>query len=141
MSLGRVASALGIGATTRAFARALSADGRPLTVVALSRRLERALSRAGHKVTRLEPTGPLELVDRAADALCADSLSSNDAAAAIGEWMRVVRDRGRVLIATSASSRRQPRHYVCALFLHAGLRDVEQTLAGGIVITSGRVRW
>lgn len=134
-----MASALGIGATAQALARALSPDGRRLEVVALSRKVARALERAGHQVTRLEPEPPLALADAAADALCADALPGGEAAGGvISEWIRLVRNGGRVVLATPVSSR-QPRHQVTALFLHAGLRDLEQTLSGGMVITLGRV--
>ena len=62
--------------------------------------------------------------------------------ALLHECARVVKNGGRVLAATAPGrSRHGPeRHIVAALFLHAGLVDIEQRGSRGIVITSGRVR-
>jgi hypothetical protein len=58
------------------------------------------------------------------------------------EFVRVVRDGGRVLVATPAGivGRGPERQLLTALFMHAGLIDIQQQLARGTAVTSGRIR-
>jgi SAM-dependent methyltransferase len=142
-----IASALGLGSAWggKALARAVTTDGPKLQVAALSEGVARALEQAGHTAARARlEDGRLPLPDGAVDALCVSGLPDEveSARTALGECARVVRPGGRVLVATAAGlARRGPeRHLVTALLLHAGLRDLEQRMSRGIVITSGRVR-
>jgi hypothetical protein len=143
--LGELAIALGVGSGwgAKALARALppSSGSGPLRVAALSEAIARAIEAAGHHALRAAPRdGRLALDDGAADALCVSGLPEDPAA--LRECARVVHDGGRVLVATPAGlARRGPaRQLVAALLLHAGLADLEQRVARGIVITSGSVR-
>ena len=141
-----VASALGFGSGwgSKALARAASDGKRKVKVTALSEPIARALEQAGHEAFRATlENGRLPLEDACTDALCASGLPPSDVAAQVlAECARVVRDDGRVLVATAAGlARRGPdRQLVAALFAHAGLTDLEQRMSRGTVITSGRVR-
>ena len=115
-----------------------------LRVATLSEPVARALEQAGHEPLRVVvENGRLPLEDRVADALCVSGLPPAEVAPQIlSECLRVVRDGGRVLVATQAGlTRRGPeRQQVCALLLHAGLVELEQKMSRGTVISSGRVR-
>jgi SAM-dependent methyltransferase len=141
-----IATALGIGSAWggKALARAVAGGGAHLQVAALSEGVARALEAAGHTAQRAWlADGRLPLHDGAVDAVCVSGLPEEveAALAVLRECGRVARSGGRVLAATAAGlARRGPeRHRVTALFMHAGLRDLEQRMARGIVITSGRV--
>jgi hypothetical protein len=56
--------------------------------------------------------------------------------------VRVVKNGGRVLLATSAGivGRGPERHVLTAMFMHAGLVGIEQQLQRGTAITVGRVQ-
>jgi hypothetical protein len=58
------------------------------------------------------------------------------------ECTRVVKDGGRVILATAAGlvGRGPERHVLTAMFMHAGLVEIEQQLVRGTAITIGRVR-
>ncbi len=141
-----VAAALGFGSGwgSKALARAVSEGKRKAKVAALSEPVARALEQAGHEALRATlENGRLSLEDACTDALCASGLPPPEVAAQVlSECARVVRDGGRVLVATTAGlARRGPdRQLVAALFAHAGLVDLEQRMIRGTVITSGRVR-
>jgi hypothetical protein len=144
MTLQDLAGAFGIGPAwgARSLARSV-APGAKLRVATLAEPVARALGQAGHEPLRAAlSAGRVPLDDAAADALCLSGLPATDAPALLRECSRVVRDGGRVLVATALGrTRRGPdRPEVAALFLHAGLVDVEQRLTRGVVITSGRVR-
>jgi SAM-dependent methyltransferase len=141
-----IASALGLGSAWggRALARAVGSGGAGQKVAALSEGVARALEAAGHTAERARlDEGRLPLGDHAVDAVCISGLPEDveTARAVLRECARVTRSGGRVLVATAAGlARRGPeRHLVTALFMHAGLRDLEQRMARGIVITSGRI--
>jgi hypothetical protein len=140
-----LASALGLGAGAGARALARSVGGQGRRVIALSDGIARALVKAGHQpLAGVLHDGRLELDDATADALCASGLPEDVAAAPslLRECARVVRDGGAVLVATpSGLTRRGPeRSLVCALFLHAGLVELEQHVERGVAVTRGRVR-
>ena len=137
--------ALGFGPAwgARGLARAVGRGGGRLRVAALAEPVLRALGRNGHEPVRAPLAGGrLGLDDGATDAVCVSGLPHQGTPALLGECARVVKPGGQVLIATAlGKSRRGPdRHVVAALLLHAGLVDIEQQLARGVVITSGRVR-
>ncbi len=130
----------GSGFGAKALARAVGAAPE---VAALNEPVARALEAAGRRALRATlDGGRLSLTDGAADALCAAGLPDEGAAELLDECVRVVRSGGRVLVATASGlTRRGPeRAHVSALFLHAGLVDLEQRSSRGTVITSGRVR-
>jgi hypothetical protein len=144
MTLVDLVGALGFGPAwgARGLARAMGRE-RKLRIAALADPVIRALGRAGHEAMRAPLAGGrLGLDDGAADAVCISGLPSQGAPALLGECARVVKQGGSVLVATAlGKSRRGPdRHVVAALFLHAGLVEIQQQLARGVVITSGRVR-
>jgi hypothetical protein len=112
--------------------------------VALGEAVAKALEEAGHEAMRVRTErARLPIDDGAADALCASGLPDVSVALLVlNEFVRVVRHDGRVLVATSAGlvGRGPERQMLTALFIHAGMVDVEQQLARGTAITSGRVR-
>jgi ubiquinone/menaquinone biosynthesis C-methylase UbiE len=123
---------------------ARAVGGEKLRVVSLGEAVARALEQAGHEpwLVRAE-RGRLPLDDGSADALCASGLPDVSLAPLVlEEFARVVRNGGRVLVATSAGivGRGPERQLLTALFMHAGMIDIEQQLARGTAITSGRVR-
>ena len=144
MNVDDLALALGVGAARGAKALARAVPGDKQRVTALSEAVARALEQAGHEPVRAQlEHGKLALDDASVDALCASGLP--DAAAALPvlrECARVVRDGGRVIIATAAGivGRGPERAIITALFMHAGLIDLQQQLSRGTAITSGRVR-
>ena len=139
-----VATALGFGSGLGAKALARLVPGKGACVAALSEPVARALEQAGHAPRRVAlEGGRLALDDAGCDALCASGLPPVEVGATVlTECARVVKDGGRVHLATPAGlTRRGPeRQQLCALFLHAGLMDIEQRLQRGVVVTSGRVR-
>jgi SAM-dependent methyltransferase len=144
MNVDDLALALGLGAARGARALARSIGGDPQRVVALGEAIARALAEAGHEPlrTRLE-RGRLPLEDASVDALCASGLPDPSIAPEVlRECARVVKDGGRVLLATAAGlvGRGPERQVLTALFMHAGLVDIQQQLVRGTAITSGRVR-
>jgi ubiquinone/menaquinone biosynthesis C-methylase UbiE len=139
-----LALALGLGAARGARALARAVGGEKKRVVALGEAIARALEQAGHQPmrTRLE-RGRLPLEDAGADALCASGLPDPSVAPALlRECARVVQNGGRVILATGVGlvGRGPERHVLTALFMHAGLVEVEQQLVRGTAITRGRVR-
>jgi ubiquinone/menaquinone biosynthesis C-methylase UbiE len=144
MNVEDLALALGMGAARGARALARAVGGEKRRVVALGEAVARALEEAGHEALRVRAErGRLPLDDGSADALCASGLPDLSVAPLVlHEFVRVVRDGGRVLLATSAGlvGRGPERHALTALFMHAGLTDIEQQLSRGTAITSGRVR-
>jgi ubiquinone/menaquinone biosynthesis C-methylase UbiE len=144
MNVDGLAFALGLGAARGAKALAKAVPGEKQRVVVFSDVMARALHQAGHTpVPAAVEDGRLPLADAAADALCASGLP--DAAitpAALRECARVVRTGGRVLVATAAGivGRGPERFLLTALFLHAGMIDIQQQLVRGTAITSGLVR-
>lgn len=144
MNVDGLAAALGLGAARGARTLAKSIDGERQRVVALGEAIARALAEAGHEPVRARlERGRLPLDDAAADALCASGLPDLSVAPAVlRECARVVKDGGRVLLATAAGivGRGPERQVLTALFMHAGLIDLEQQLVRGTAITIGRVR-
>jgi ubiquinone/menaquinone biosynthesis C-methylase UbiE len=144
MNVDDLALALNVGAARGARAMARAVGREKLRVVALGEAVAKALEQAGHEPVRVRAErGRLPLDDGAADALCASGLPDVSLAPLVlGEFIRVVRDGGRVLVATSAGivGRGPERQVLTALFMHAGLTDIEQQLSRGTAITSGRVR-
>jgi ubiquinone/menaquinone biosynthesis C-methylase UbiE len=144
MNVDDLALALGVGAArgARAMARAVGRD--KLRVVALGEAVAKALAEAGHEPVRVRAErGRLPLEDGSTDAVCASGLPDLSVAPLVlEEFVRVVRDGGRVLVATPAGivGRGPERQLLTALFMHAGLIDIEQQLARGTAITSGRIR-
>jgi len=144
MNVDDLALALGVGAARGAKALARAVPGEKQRVAALGEAVARALEQAGHEPLRVPlDQGRVALEDGVADALCGSGLP--EAAAALPllrECARVVRHDGRVILATAAGlvGRGPERALVTALFIHAGLIDVQQQLARGTAITSGRVR-
>jgi hypothetical protein len=140
-----IAGALGLGGAggAKAMVRALP-EGAPLRVAALSPQVGRALAQSGH--TPLEVTlsnGRLQLDDAQADALCLPGLPRVDMAPQVlTECARVVKPGGWVLCATSGglTGRGPERPVVAAVFLHAGLTDLDQRMWRGTVVTRGRRR-
>jgi hypothetical protein len=110
----------------------------------LGEAVSRALEQAGHEPLRATfADGRLTLADGEADALCGSGLRDMTAALPLlHECARVVRDGGLVIMATAAGlvGRGPERALVVAVFMHAGLIDIEQHLSRGTAITSGRVR-
>jgi ubiquinone/menaquinone biosynthesis C-methylase UbiE len=149
MNVEDLALALNLGAArgARALARAVGTvegeSGRR-RVVALGDAVARALTQAGHEAVRANmERGRLPLEDASADALCASGLPDlSMAPAALRECARVVGDGGRVILATAAGlvGRGPERHVLTAMFMHAGLVDIEQHLVRGTALTIGRVR-
>jgi SAM-dependent methyltransferase len=144
--LAGLAGALGIGGFgAKALARAIgpAAEG-AAKVAALNEPVARAIEQAGHQALMAPVShGRVPLDDGVADAVCVAGLPAADVAPLVlDECARVVKPGGRVLVATASGlTRRGPeRSVVTALFLHAGLVDLEQRLSRGTVITSGRVR-
>jgi SAM-dependent methyltransferase len=144
-----IASALGLGGASfgkRALARELNrraGEAKELAVAALNGPLANAMTDAGHRGEAIDfVDGRIERPSGGFDALVASGLPPVEVAPALlGEWARVVRPGGLVLAATGGLGGRGPaRATVAALFLHAGLVDVEQRTARGIVVTSARVR-
>jgi SAM-dependent methyltransferase len=143
-----LASVFGIGASfgKRSLARELArrapgANG--LHVAALNGPLARALDEAGYRGEEVAfVDGRIDRAGDSFDALAASGLPPVEVAPALlGEWARVVRAGGLILVATGGLGGHGPaRTVVAALFLHAGLVDLEQRTARGIVVTSGRVR-
>jgi hypothetical protein len=145
MNVDDLALALGVGAARGAKALARAVPGAKQRVAALGEAVARALEQAGHEPLRATlAEGRLALDGGVADALCASGLPLEPAAALmlIGECARVVRPGGRVILATVAGlvGRGPDRALVTALFIHAGLMDVQQQLARGTAVTSGLVR-
>jgi ubiquinone/menaquinone biosynthesis C-methylase UbiE len=144
MNVDDLALALGVGAARGAKALARAVPGEKRRVVALSDAVARALEQAGHEAVRAELTpGKLALDDAGADALCASGMPDPAAAREVlRECARVVRNGGRVVIATAAGivGRGPERAIITALFMHAGLTDLQQQMSRGTAITSGRVR-
>jgi ubiquinone/menaquinone biosynthesis C-methylase UbiE len=146
MNVDDPALALGVGAArgARAMAKTVTAAGSKLRVAALGEAVAKALEEAGHEAIRLRAErGRLPIDDGHADALCASGLpDASVAPLVLNEFVRVVRHGGRILVATSAGlvGRGPERQLLTALFIHAGLVDIEQQLARGTAITSGRVR-
>lgn len=144
MNVDDLALALGLGAArgARALARAVGTE--PRRVVALGDAIARALQEAGHQPLRARlERGRLSLDDAAAEALCASGLPDLSVAPALlRECARVVADGGRVIVATAAGlvGRGPERHVLTAMFMHAGLIDLEQQLVRGTALTVGRVR-
>lgn len=125
-----VAEALGAGAAEPvavvdhpALARLL-AEGRQVTqVVARPRRGAREAQ------AELPPEGNLAAV------VGAGAGSRDDWQAALAVWSAAVRDGGTVVLVDAGA-----RAELCRRALAAGLRDIEQRVAGGTVVTSGRVK-
>ena len=147
MNVDDLALALGLGAArgARALARSVGpADKGKKRVVALGDAIARALEQAGHEPLRARlERGRIPLDDAAADALCASGLPDPSVAPLLlRECARVVGDGGAILLATSAGivGRGPERHLLTALFMHAGLVDIQQQLVRGTAITRGRVR-
>jgi hypothetical protein len=144
MNVDDLALALGVGAARGAKALARAVPGEKQRVAALGEAVARALEQAGHEPLRLSlEQGRLSLDDGAADALCGSGLPEATAALPLlRECARVVRHGGPVILATAAGivGRGPERALVTALFVHAGLIDVQQHLSRGTAITSGRVR-
>jgi hypothetical protein len=144
MNVGDLALALGVGAARGAKALARAIPGEQQRVVALSEAVARALEQAGHSPLRATlQNGRLQLEDGAADALCSSGLPAPEAAPLlVRECIRVVRDGGRIVLATAAGlvGRGPERALVIGLFMHAGLTDLRQQIVRGTAITSGRVR-
>lgn len=144
MNVDGLAQALGLGSArgARAMARAIG-DGRK-RVVALGEAIARALEEAGHEAIRARlERGRLALEDGVADALCASGLPDRSIAPLVlGECGRVVKNGGRVMLATAAGivGRGPERQVLTALFMHAGFVGIEQQLVRGTAITIGRVR-
>jgi ubiquinone/menaquinone biosynthesis C-methylase UbiE len=144
MKVDDLALALGLGAArgARALARAVGGNGQ--RVVALGEAIARAVEQAGHTPVRVRVEhGQLSLDDANADALCASGLPDRSVAPALlRECARVVKPGGVVMLATSAGivGRGPERQLLTALFMHAGLVDIEQQLVRGTAITRGRVR-
>jgi hypothetical protein len=128
----------------KAMARALTqkrgrSDGARKRVVALEQVVARAVEQAGHvSVLAQIDKGRLQCQEPAADALCLSSTPAD--ASLLREYTRVVKPGGRVLIAAGLTPSRQKRQQIMALFLHAGLVDLEQRRSRGILLSSGRVR-
>jgi ubiquinone/menaquinone biosynthesis C-methylase UbiE len=147
MNVDDLALALGLGAArgAKALARAVgpSGDGKR-RVVALGDAVARALAQAGHEPVRARlERGRLQLEDASADALCASGLPDLSVAPTLlRECARVVKDGGRVILATAAGivDRGPERHVLTSMFMHAGLLEIEQHLARGTALTIGRVR-
>ncbi len=145
-ALSGIAGALGLGGFgSKALARAIGpAQAGAVKVAALSEPVARALEHAGHHALRAAVShGRVPLDDGAADAACVAGLPDAEVAPLLlDECARVVKSGGRVLVATASGlTRRGPeRSVVTALFLHAGLIDIQQRMSRGTVITSGRVR-
>jgi hypothetical protein len=134
-----IADALGLSGA-KALARAVGSDEKRRVIV-LDPNAARALEQAGHTslLAKLDG-GQLQCDDRSADALCLSG--APDEPAILRECARAVRRGGRVLMATGMSlARRGPeRHLVSALFMHAGLVDIQQRWSRGVLVTTGRVR-
>jgi ubiquinone/menaquinone biosynthesis C-methylase UbiE len=144
MNVDDLALALNLGAARGARALARAVGGEQRTVVALGDAVARALEQAGHSVMRARlDHGRLPLEDASADALCASGLPDlSMAPTLLQECTRVVKDGGRVILATAAGlvGRGPERHVLTAMFMHAGLVEIEQQLVRGTAITIGRVR-
>jgi hypothetical protein len=144
MNADGLALALGLGDARGAKALARAVKGAKQRVVVLSDVVGRALAQAGHAPERANlQHGKLPLEDASADALCASGLGQAVLTSVmVRECARVVRGGGHVHLATSSGivGRGPDRHLVTALFMHAGLVDIEQQLARGTAITTGRVR-
>jgi hypothetical protein len=144
MNVDDLALALGLGAARGARALARAVGGGKLRVVALGDAIARALEQAGHQPLRARlERGRLGLDDGGADALCASGLPDPSVAPMVlRECVRVVQNGGHVILATSLGlvGRGPERHVLTALFMHAGLVDVQQQLVRGTAITRGRVR-
>jgi hypothetical protein len=145
MNVDDLALALGVGAARGAKALARAVPGEKQRVVALGEAVARALEQAGHEPLRAPlAEGHLALDRGVADALCGSGLPADAAAGLmlLDECARVVRPGGRVILATAAGlvGRGPDRAFVTALFIHAGLTDVQQQLARGTAVTSGLVR-
>jgi ubiquinone/menaquinone biosynthesis C-methylase UbiE len=147
MNVDDLALALGLGAArgARALARAVgAAENGKKRVVAIGDAVARAVEQAGHEAVRAQlDGGKLTVEDGAADALCASGLPDLALAPALlGECTRVLRDGGRVLLATPVGlvGRGPERPLLTAMFMHAGLVDIAQQLARGTAITIGTIR-
>src|SRR5262249_48369780 len=147
MNVDDLALALNVGAArgAKALARAVGpvAGGRR-RVVALGDAIARAVEQAGHEALRARlGHGRPATAGAAARAVGTSGLPDlSMAPSLLRECARVVGDGGRVLLATSSGlvGRGPERHVLTAMFMHAGLIDVEQQLVRGSAITSGRVR-
>jgi hypothetical protein len=136
-----IAGSLGIGGAGSAKAMLRALLGAKLRVAALSPQVARALEAAGHTAVPIELTnGRLQLDDGATDALCMPGLPPVEMAPQVlGECARVVRPGGHVLCATSGglTGRGPARQIVAAVFLHAGLMELDQRMWRGTVVTRG----
>lgn len=147
MNVDDLALALGLGAArgARALARAVgAAENGKKRVVAVGDAVARAVEQAGHEAVRAQlEGGKLSVEDATADALCASGLPDLTVAPALlGECIRVLRDGGRVLLATPVGlvGRGPERPLLTAMFMHAGLVDIAQQLGRGTAITIGTIR-
>lgn len=111
---------------------AVLADARPVAPLATR---ARALRRARGRAARASAEA-LPLADGALAALVgAGAGERGDGAALLEAWARAVRDGGALVLVDRA-----PREEMTRRALAAGLRDIEQRVAGRLVVTSGVVR-
>jgi ubiquinone/menaquinone biosynthesis C-methylase UbiE len=134
----------GAGRGARAMAKAVGAASETKKrVVVFGDAVAKAVEESGHEPVRAAPeSGRLALDDASVDALCASGLPDREITTEVlKECARVVKPSGRVILATANGlvGRGPERHVLTALFLHAGLVDIEQRLSRGTAITLGKV--
>jgi hypothetical protein len=133
--LSKLLSWPGIGRRTIA---QLLPDGAPRRALVIDPRFSRPLRALGHTVVVPPAT------DDRVELICAGAPAAEPNKAAAGDetLLALVRgyagslgDGGMVILRCSASQRQR----VAAAFLHAGLRDVEQTKSGRGFLTAGMI--
>ena len=114
-------------------ARMLADKGRSVLPLARS---DRGLKQWAGSAARASRSA-LPLADGALAGLVATAgrTREGDWGALLAEWSRAVRDGGVVIVVDSSPPEEQTRRVLCA-----GLVELEQRAAGGLTVTSGRVR-
>jgi hypothetical protein len=113
--------------------RALSEE-QAAAVVAMAPKA-RSLKKLRGRAARGEPAS-LPVADGGLGALVGVGAgTSGDWQALLGEWTRAIRDGGALVLVDAA-----PRTELSRRALVAGLADIQQRVAGRLVVTSGRVR-
>jgi hypothetical protein len=109
--------------------KALGAEGVDVVVVAGGKPPKGVAAIDGGTVDRI----PVDSRDAAA-VVGVGATARGDCAAVLAEWSRVVRDGGAVVMVDRGAATDATRRALCA-----GLAEIEQRVAGRVIVTSGLV--